>query len=101
MKFIELKKDLENKIRPAYLISGNDRFLCYSALDTIKKALNISFVEMNEVIMSGDVVTKEEIAESASVFPFADAYRLVQVNEFKGKTKARNIRYLDLKVWEK
>ena len=40
MKFIELKKELENKVCPAYLISGNDRFLCYSALDLIKKAAN-------------------------------------------------------------
>lgn len=89
MKFVELKKDLEKNIRPAYLISGNDRYLCYSALELIKKALNITLVEMNEVIMSGESVTKEDIARAASIFPFADQYRLVQVNDFNNKTKSK------------
>jgi len=89
VKFIDLRKDLERNIRPAYLISGNDRFLCYTALDTIKKALNISFPDMNEAIMMGDSVTKEDIAQSASVFPFADQYRLVVVNDFTGKAKSK------------
>jgi len=89
VKFIQLKKDLEAKIRPAYLINGSDRFLCYAALDNIKKALNISFKDMNEVIMQGDSVTKEEVAQSASIFPFADAYRLVQINDFNNKAKSK------------
>lgn len=89
MKFIELKKDLEKNIRPAYLISGNDRYLCYSALEMIKKALNITLADMNEVIMSGDSVTKEDIARSASIFPFADNYRLIQVNDYNAKSKSK------------
>ena len=89
MKFIELKKDLDKNIKQAYLITGNDRFLCYSALDTIKKALNITLPEMNEVIMSGDSVSSQDIARSVSVFPFADNYRLVQVNDYNGKVKSK------------
>ena len=89
MKFVELKKDLEKAIKPVYLINGNDRFLCYSALDLIKRKLNITYKDMNEVVMSGDSVAKEEIARSASIFPFADQYRLVQVNEFNNKTKSK------------
>lgn len=89
MKFIELKKDLEKNIRPAYLINGNDRYLCYNALEMIKKALGITLVEMNEVIMSGDSVTKEDIARSASIFPFADNYRLIQVNDYSAKAKSK------------
>ena len=89
VKFIELKKDLEKNIRPAYLINGNDRYLCYSALEMIKKALGITLAEMNEVIMSGESVTKEDIARSASIFPFADNYRLIQVNDYNAKTKSK------------
>ncbi len=89
MKFIELKNDLSKKIRPAYLISGNDRFLCYSALSQIKKALKIEYPQMNEVILSGETTSVEEIARSASVFPFMDTYRLVQVNDFSSKTKSK------------
>ena len=90
MKFIELKKDLQKNIRPAYLITGNDRFLCFSALEQIKNALAINYKDLNEVIMQGDSVSKEDIARSASVFPFLDKYRLVQVNDYKGKGKAKS-----------
>lgn len=90
MKFIELKKDLQKNIRPAYLITGNDRFLCFSALEQIKNALAINYKDLNEVIMQGDTVSKEDIARSASVFPFLDKYRLVQVNDYKGKGKAKS-----------
>ena len=89
MKFIELKKELEKNIKPAYLISGNDRFLCYSALDTIKKALSITMPDLNEVVMPGDSVSTQDISRAASVFPFIDNYRLIQVNDFTNKTKAK------------
>lgn len=90
MKFIELKKELGNKICPAYLISGNDRFLCYSALDLIKKATNISLTDLNEVVVAGENCTLDDIVKSASVFPFVDLYRLVQVNNFSVKAKEKN-----------
>ena len=90
MKFIELKKELENKVCPAYLISGNDRFLCYSALDLIKKAANISLSDLNEVVVAGENCTLDDIVKSASVFPFVDEYRLVQVNNFSAKVKEKN-----------
>ena len=90
MKFIELKKELENKVCPAYLISGNDRFLCYSALDLIKKAANISLSDLNEVVVAGENCTLDDIVKSASVFPFVDTYRLVQVNNFSAKVKEKN-----------
>jgi len=89
MKFIDLKKDLSVNIRQAYLISGNDRFLCYSALETIKKALNITMPEMNEVIMAGESVSSQDIARAVSIFPFVDNYRLVQVNDYNAKTKSK------------
>lgn len=89
MKFIELRKQLDKEIKSAYLISGNDRFLCYSALDTLKKALNITVKDMNEVIMSGDSVSRDDILRAVNVFPFIDNYRLVQVNEYNGKVKSK------------
>jgi len=89
MKFIELKKELEKDIKSAYLISGNDRFLCYSALETIKNALNITMPDLNLAILSGDSVSSKDIARSLSMFPFVDNYRLVQINEFNNKTKAK------------
>lgn len=90
MKFTDLKKDLEKNIRPAYLISGQDRYLCYSALDLIKKALNISLIDLNQVTLSGESVSKEDIARAVSVYPFVDQYRLVQVNGFNNKVKSKS-----------
>lgn len=89
MKFIELKKHLEKEIKPAYLISGNDRFLCYSALDSIKKAVNITIKDMNEQILSGEAVSRDDILRAVSMFPFIDKYRLVQVNDYNGKVKSK------------
>ena len=90
MKFIDLKKDLEKQIRPAYLISGNDRFLCYSALDLIKKSLKISLPDLNEVVIAGENASHDDISKSASVFPFVDQYRLVLVNNFNSKAKEKD-----------
>lgn len=95
VKFVELKKDLQTRIRPAYLISGNDRFLCYSALEQIKSALNISMPELNFVIMDSNLVSIQDIVESASVFPFIDKYRAIQINNFNIKNKAKEDKLLN------
>lgn len=94
MKFVDLKKDLQNGIRPAYLISGNDRFLCFSALEQIKQAVNISLPELNFVIMEGNSLSLQDIVESVSVFPFVDQFRVVQINNFSIKIKAKEDKLL-------
>ncbi len=95
MKFIDLKKDLQKEIKPAYLISGNDRFLCFNALEQIKQALNITLPDLNHAIFDGAVATHQEIVESASVFPFVDSFRLVQVNNFSSKNKSKEDKLLN------
>lgn len=94
MKFVELKNQLSSGIKPAYLITGNDRFLCYSALSEIKKKLALSMPDLNEVIIDGGTATAEQIVESASVFPFMDSYRIVQVNGFNIKNKGKDDKLL-------
>lgn len=89
MKFLQLKRELSSGIKPAFLISGNDRYLCYAALNQIKDKLAIAYPQMNEVILAGESTTKEEIVRSASIFPFCDNYRLVQINDFSSKTKTK------------
>ncbi|MBQ7467058.1 MAG: hypothetical protein IJS74_03180 [Clostridia bacterium] len=88
MKFVELKNSIAKKIMPAYLITGNDRYLCFAALDMIKKAVNRSMPDLNEDIL-GENATASDIAQSASVFPFVDQVRLVLVNGFSGKNKTK------------
>lgn len=89
MKFIQLKSELKKGIRPAYVISGDDRFLCFSALGQIKKALGIQLDQLNEVILQGSECSKEDIVAACNVFPVMDNYRLVQVNDFMRGQKAR------------
>ena len=82
MKYIELKASLKNKIENAYLISGDDRYLCYDALKKIEDSLSITIKDMNSVVISGDKLTAKEIVESANMYPFGDEYRLVVVKDF-------------------
>ena len=82
MKYIELKASLKNKIENAYLISGDDRYLCYDALKKIEDALSITIKDMNSVTISGDKVSAKDIVESANMYPFGDEYRLVVVKDF-------------------
>lgn len=85
MKFIELKKSLNN-LSPVYLISGEDRFLCFSALEQIVSACNLAMPEMNLVNMEN--VTADDVVASANIYPFADQYRVVVVKDFVGKPDA-------------
>ena len=82
MKYIELKASLKNGIKNSYLISGDDRFLCFDSLQKIEKSLSFTLKDMNYVVLSGDEVTASEVIDSANVFPFGDEYRLVVVKNF-------------------
>ena len=82
MKYIELKAQLKTKIDKTYLISGDDRYLCYDALKKIEDALNITIKDMNSVTISGDQVTAKDIVDSANMYPFGDMFRLVVVKNF-------------------
>lgn len=85
MKFVELKKSLNN-LQNVYLISGEDRFLCHNALQQIISACNLSMPEMNYVAM--DNPSADDVVASANIYPFADRYRVVVVREFLGKPSA-------------
>ena len=86
MKFIELKKSLNEKLNNVYLISGSDRYLCFKALEMIENAACITILDMNSVTMLGDQVDAKAIVDSASVFPFGDEYRLVVVRNYNPKS---------------
>lgn len=82
MKYIELKQSLKNKIENAYLITGDDRYLCFDALKKIESSINISIKDMNSVTISGDSVSAKDIVDSANIYPFGDQYRLIIVKGF-------------------
>lgn len=82
MKYVELKSSLKQQIKNAYLIYGDDRYLCYDALKKIESALSLTIKDMNSVIISGESTTAKDIVDSANLYPFGDMYRLVVVKNF-------------------
>lgn len=82
MKYDELKNALKNKIENAYLIFGEDRYLCFDALKKIESSLGIMIKDMNSVTISGEGASAREIVDCANVYPFGDTYRFVLVKNF-------------------
>lgn len=82
MKYIELKSSLKQGTQNAYLIFGDDRYLCYDALKKIETSLNLTIVDMNSVTISGESTSSKDIVESANLYPFGDEFRLVVVKNF-------------------
>ena len=82
MKYTDLKSQLKTKVENAYLIFGEDRYLCYDALKKIQEALSITIKDMNEVTLLGESTNAKQIVESANMYPFGDANRLVIIKNF-------------------
>ena len=82
MKYVELKASLKSGLKRAYLISGDDRYLCYDALKKIEDSVGIAIKDMNYVIISGETASAQEIVDSANMFPFGDLFRLVVVKNY-------------------
>ena len=80
--FAVLKAQLKTKIEKTYLITGDDRYLCYDALKKIEDALQITIKDMNMVTISGEQTTAKDIVDSANMYPFGDVYRMVVVKNF-------------------
>lgn len=89
MKYIELKNNLKNKLENSYLISGDDRYLCFDALKKIEESVQVQFKDMNSVVLNGETITAKDIVEAANIYPFADNYRLVVVKNF-APTKSKD-----------
>ena len=88
MKYVELKAELKSNIENAYLIFGDDRYLCYDALKKIENSLGITIKDMNSIVIQGESVSAKDIVTSANMYPFGDAFRLVVVKNFNpGKSK--------------
>ncbi|MEG1581809.1 MAG: DNA polymerase III subunit delta [Clostridia bacterium] len=88
MKFIELKKSLQVNIEQVYLIKGEDRFLCYLALEMVSSRVGCNIPEMNTALLSQDKMLMHDIIENCLIFPFGDDKRLVIVKDYTTKSGA-------------
>ncbi|MEG1924023.1 MAG: DNA polymerase III subunit delta, partial [Clostridia bacterium] len=73
-------KALKTKIENVYVIGGEDAFLRNRALNKIKKALDISYIDLNSVVINGGNI--DEIINACRVMPFMSKKRLVVAYEF-------------------
>ncbi len=93
MKFEELKKSLNNSLKPAYFVFGEDIDLLYSALNLLENACNITMPDFNKVVFSGDCDI-QEVVEACQVLPIMDAKRLVIIKDYTGKGNEKDKTYL-------
>ena len=77
MKFIELNKQLKNKIEPLYNIKGDDFFLIKQALNNIKATLIVDFEEFNYISLDAEKMKKDQAYEQIETLPIANDHRLV------------------------
>ena len=77
MKFIELNKQLKDKVEPLYNIKGADLFLIKQALTNIKSYLIKDLEEFNYVSIEADKMKKEQVNEQILTLPIGNEYRLV------------------------
>ena len=79
MKYIDLKKQLKNGLDRVYLISGEDRYLCFDALKKLEDKADIKFRSMNYIILSDDAVTAKDVVSASETYPFGDNFRFILV----------------------
>ena len=82
MKYTELKNSLKSGVKNAYLIYGEDRYLCFDALKKIEDSASLAFADMNSVTIAGESAEMDGIIDSANIFPFGDNYRIVVVKNY-------------------
>lgn len=83
MKFIELKKQLQNSLKPIYLIEGDDRFVVKNALNLIEKSVGLAMPELNKLVIEGGKSNSAELVlDQVSSYPMMDSKKLIILKEF-------------------
>ena len=81
MEFIEINKQLKEKIDSVYNIKGNDLFLIKQAVLNLKTFLIKDFEELNFVKLDASKIKSSEAEALISTLPFCNDYRLVILEE--------------------
>ena len=94
MKYVDLKSKLKDGVDSNYLITGDDRFLCFDALKKIEEKLAIQFKDMNYVTLSGQGLLARDIVLSANIYPFGDEFRLVVIKSYNPDKNKEELKVL-------
>ena len=77
MKFIDLNKNLKQKIAHTYSIVGNDFFLIRQAISILKSHIVHEFEDFNYIKLDADKLKKDDVLIQLTTLPFNNEYRLV------------------------
>ena len=91
MKFIELKKHLQNQLDNIYLIEGDDRFVVNNALSQIESKINLNMPDVNRIVIESDKNVAEELMFQLESFPFGDEKKVVIVKGAESKDVFKRI----------
>ena len=83
MKFVELKKSLQNNLSNCYLLEGEDRYVVNNALSLIEKKVNLVLPDVNKIVFDEDNANIEDIVFQLESMPFGDNYKLIVLKNTK------------------
>ena len=82
MKFLELSKNLKNKIENVYLVVGQDAYLRQTAIKLIKKATVSNLTESFDLnIFNNENFDLNSIYEAVNSLPFGENYKLIVIKD--------------------
>ena len=79
MKFLELNKNLKQKVENIYKIIGDDSFLIRQSIINLKKHLIKSIEEFNYVKLDAEKMKVDELYTNLSTLPIDNDYRMVVI----------------------
>ena len=80
MKFVELSKNLNNKVSHLYNLVGDDVFLIKQAVLNFKSVCVKDLEEFNYIKLDNDKLKADEFLSQLSTMPIGNDYKLVVVN---------------------
>ncbi len=80
MKFIDLNRNLREKVEPLYVIKGEDFFLVKQAISNLKSMIVKEFEEFNFVSLDAEKMKKEQVYEQIVTMPMINEFRMVVLN---------------------
>ena len=92
-----LKKRLQKKMEPCYLVQGEDILLYDEALKLIKNACNLSFEEFNFQKFDDDTFSADLVLDALETLPFASEKKVVllkNITKFSEDFKKKLVAYL-------
>jgi DNA polymerase III subunit delta len=95
MKFVELKKQLNEKVKNCYILYGNDNFVIGLAEKMIDKFCGNECSELNKNYFNDENINFDNILDLIYQYPLMNDRRLVVIRNFKSVNKE------GIKVFEK